>query len=188
MTAVDELPYREIPPPPERLDGVSVLARLVDGLGFRYRWATEGLRAPDLAFRPSAGSMSIGEVLQHALGLVVWVEGSLRRSPKHEPEGLMDTVPVASEEGLEALRRETLETLVRLRALLLEKGDAALAEVTIIGTPAKGPQPFWSAINGPLADFLTHVGQIASWRRTAGNPAPAADVFRGLPPRDVGQR
>ena len=30
--------------------------------------------------------------------------------------------------------------------------------------------PFWYWINGPLADALTHVGQITSWRRIAGNP------------------
>ena len=30
--------------------------------------------------------------------------------------------------------------------------------------------PFWYWINGPLADALTHVGQITSWRRISGNP------------------
>ena len=35
---------------------------------------------------------------------------------------------------------------------------------------------------GPYADFLTHVGQVAAWRRQAGSPAPRADVFRGEPP------
>ena len=29
---------------------------------------------------------------------------------------------------------------------------------------------FWYWINGPLADILSHVGQITSWQRIAGNP------------------
>lgn len=40
--------------------------------------------------------------------------------------------------------------------------------------------PFWYWINGPLADALTHVGQITSWRRIAGNPQlKGINVFIG---------
>ena len=40
--------------------------------------------------------------------------------------------------------------------------------------------PFWYWINGPLADALTHVGQITSWRRIAGNPQlKGVNVFIG---------
>jgi hypothetical protein len=42
--------------------------------------------------------------------------------------------------------------------------------------------PIWYLINGPLADALTHVGQINAWRRLAGNPCPKVSVFLGLPP------
>ena len=58
--------------------------------------------------------------------------------------------------------------------------DEQLANCSIVNS--QGPAPFWNMINGPLADALTHVGQINSWRRLAGNPAPKADVFRGRPP------
>jgi hypothetical protein len=37
-------------------------------------------------------------------------------------------------------------------------------------------------INGPLADALTHVGQINAFRRLAGNPTPKARLFTGEPP------
>ncbi|MDH4092997.1 MAG: hypothetical protein OEV24_21240, partial [Cyclobacteriaceae bacterium] len=30
--------------------------------------------------------------------------------------------------------------------------------------------PFWNQINGPIADCLWHVGQVVSFRRSAGNP------------------
>jgi hypothetical protein len=42
--------------------------------------------------------------------------------------------------------------------------------------------PIWNMVNGPLADSLTHIGQILSWRRIAGSPPVPADVFRGRPP------
>ena len=42
--------------------------------------------------------------------------------------------------------------------------------------------PFWHMVNGPLADALTHVGQINTFRRLAGNPCPEANVFKGIPP------
>jgi hypothetical protein len=32
--------------------------------------------------------------------------------------------------------------------------------------------PFWSLINGPIADALWHVGQVVSLRRASGNPFP----------------
>ena len=41
----------EIPEAPEHVDGVSVLSRVVDGLAFRYHWATDGLRPEDYAFQ-----------------------------------------------------------------------------------------------------------------------------------------
>ena len=40
--------------------------------------------------------------------------------------------------------------------------------------------PFWNAINGPVADALSHVGQVVSYRRAAGNPIdPQVNVFLG---------
>jgi hypothetical protein len=47
-----ELPYYEIPDYPESYTAGAVAARMLDGLGFRYYWATEGLRDEDLVFRP----------------------------------------------------------------------------------------------------------------------------------------
>lgn len=167
----DELPYRELPPPPAAPSGVAVVARLLDGLGFRYRWATEGLRAEDADFRPGPGSMSTRELLRHVARLVEWTDQHLGGPPPEE-----------GADGVEALRARTLRRVAAARARVLELGDAGLAAVQLTGTPEKGPQPFWSMVNGPLADALTHVGQLAAWRRLNGNPAPRADVFRGRPP------
>jgi hypothetical protein len=184
MTKIEmsDLPYLELPPPPASLDGVSVLIRLVDGIGFRYRWATEGLRPEDLTFRPCEGAMTIGEVMSHLSLLLKWVHGSITGELDHEPEDLMFPDPPDGER-LAELRRTTLDTVIALRGTLEQVGDGGLAKVTLTGSANRDSLPFWSMINGPLADSLTHVGQISSWRRMAGNPAPGSNPFRGTPPR-----
>jgi hypothetical protein len=175
--AMSALPYATLPPAPEMLTGPGVLARLVDGMGFRYRWATEGLVGVDLSFRANPEALTLGELLVHMHGLLGWVASSVRGPSVPEPDRL-----TPRPEAWPELRADTLVRLVDLRQLLLETPAEQLAAVTLTGDPEKGPEPFWNAINGPLADFLTHVGQVASWRRMAGNPAPRADVFRGRPP------
>jgi hypothetical protein len=45
---------------------------------------------------------------------------------------------------------------------------------------------FWYSLNGPLADALSHVGQILSWRRILGNPQRVGvNVFLRKPPKDL---
>ena len=170
MSSAD-LPYHEIPPPPGEVRGAAVMARLVDGLGFRLRWATEGLRPQDLDFRPGADSMTLRELLHHVGRLIGWLDQHLGGPP-------LADLPA----DFEAQRAAALGRLVALRARLLERPDGDLSARTITGKAESAPQPFWSMINGPLADALTHVGQINAWRRLSGNPSPRADVFRGRPP------
>ena len=167
---MDELPYAVLPEPPARVRGATVMARVVDGLAFRYRWATEGLRPADADFRPGAGSMSLLELVAHIARLVSWLDGHLggQSSPSFA-------------EDLQGLSRQTLDHLGQLRARLQTMDDAALGEHRISGGSGDS-LPFWNMLNGPLADALTHVGQINAWRRLAGNPTPRADVFRGRPP------
>jgi len=100
----------------------AVLGRLADGIGFRFRRASEGIREADLGFRPAADCMSLAELMEHILDLPTWVGQSV--------------------------------------GVQLPK-----------------------AVNGPLSDWLTHIGQMLSWRRIARAPAAQADVFRGTPPR-----
>jgi len=37
--------------------------------------------------------------------------------------------------------------------------------------------PLGNLINGPIADALTNIGQIAGWRRIAGHPLPKKTLF-----------
>ncbi len=68
----------EISGHPEVLSGTTVFARFIDGLAFRYHWATDGLRSEDCAFRPSADSMNLLELQ------------NLERVVEHTPSLLLD--------------------------------------------------------------------------------------------------
>ena len=156
--------YHRIPKPPEDVSGTTVLIRLLDGLGFRFRWATEGLREIDYSFRPGQDCMSIEELMRHIWGLVNWVCQS------------MNTVRFPKQDDIQDTRISILEMITTLREALYSMNDEELSNITIEG------KQFWHIINGPIAVALTHVGQINSFRRLAGNPTPRANVFLGLPP------
>jgi hypothetical protein len=160
-------PYETFPSPPETVDGPGVLVRLVDSMGFRYRWATEGLANEAMTFRSTEGAMTLGEVLAHLCVLVRWTEGSVRSSLAGENAGsYMEFVDVP--EAWDELRATPFGGWSAASALR-ERG----APLRCDDHPDHGPQPFWCMLNGPLADFLSHVGQVASWRRMAGDPVPS---------------
>jgi hypothetical protein len=141
----------------------------VDGLGFRYCWATEGLRDEDYGYRPSPDSMSVMELLGHIHGLVSWTMHGLGGEAQSAPE-----CP-----SLQEIRGLTLDKIEKMRNLLLDMSPERLASRHI--STRSGEYPFWNMINGPLSDALTHVGQINSWRRLNGNPVPRHNVFLGEP-------
>ena len=146
--------FYEIRDYPENVSGTSVLVRLLDGLGFRFRWSTEGLSDEDYKFRPAPDCMSIEELVRHVWGLVNWVCQSTltERFRKHDDISLV--------------RRSIQEMIYTLRESLISMNDGELALIQI------HERPFWHIVNGPVADALTHVGQINSFRRLAGNPTP----------------
>lgn len=150
----------------------TILVRLVDGLGFRYYWATEGLHDKDYEYQPSPDSMSMRQLLGHIHGLVNWVLLSLGEDTQLPPEA----------PGLQDIRGITLDKISRIRGRLLETSPEQLASIRI--RTRRVDYPFWNVINGPLSDALTHVGQVNSWRRLNGNPVPAHNVFLGKPAKE----
>jgi hypothetical protein len=160
---MDRLPYDNLSDGSADVTGCSVLARMVDALGFRYRWATEGLRETDAGFRPTPEHMTLLELLAHIDGLVGISEESLG-GQKHEK---------SENAEIEALRERTLNRLSVLSQRLSKMTDSDLGRFQIRG------HPFWNVVHGPLADALTHVGQINSLRRMNGNPCPKHSVFLG---------
>ena len=164
-----ELPYLTIPDPPEEVTATAVLARLVDGLGFRYSWATEGLREEDYDYQPSPDSMTMKQLLKHIHGLVAWILQSLSGDSQSIPK-----TPTLLE-----IRSLTLEKMEMIRSHLIIMNPDKL--VSLLINTRSGEHPFWNMVNGPLSDALTHVGQINSWRRLNGNPVPRHSVFLGKP-------
>ncbi len=174
MTAPDDtLPYRQIPDYPPEYTPETVAARLIDGLGFRYYWATEGLRPEDLDFRPSPEARSSFQTLQHIYGLSRMVLNSILGQPNRGGDG--------EELDFEALRRATLENLKRASDSL-KSGQVKLEDCKIVFERGerRSEYPFWNNLNGPIADALWHTGQVVSFRRSSGNPInPKVSVFLG---------
>lgn len=160
-------------PAPDAVDGTNVMARIVDGLAFRYHWATDGLRPEDYEFRPGGDSMSMLELQKHMLHLVFMIKQTVFNTDERET--------LSSDEPT-VLREAVLDNLRLVRAHLSSLSDEALQSHEVLRR-AGDRYPVWNIMNGPLADALTHVGQINAWRRLSGNPTPRVDVFAGKPPR-----
>ena len=71
--------YHEIPPYPTSYTAANVAARMVDGLGFRYYWATEGLTETDLSYKPSQEARTTLETLEHILGLTTVLNNAVKK-------------------------------------------------------------------------------------------------------------
>ena len=169
------LPYYEIPDYPQTYTAESVAARMIDGVGFRYYWATEGLRPEDLAFRPNDEARTSEETIDHILGLSNVIVNSVRKIP-NQASG-EETSPLSFEEK----RKMTLENL-KAASDILKGGGGTLEEYNIVFQrgDTKSELPFWNQINGPISDALWHIGQVVSFRRSSGNPfSPRVSVLTG---------
>ena len=167
MDKNQELPFEDISKTPTELTATNTLLRVVEGLAFRYRWATENLSEDDIKFRPHSTSMSIEEVNAHIFDLV----DSTNRVFGGEKQN-KDSL-----NSFHKLRIKSLNILADLSERLKEMSDEDFSKIE---KKTSRKLPFWYWINGPIADALTHVGQITSWRRIAGNPQlKGVNVFIG---------
>lgn len=169
------LPYREIPAYPETFTPETVAARMIDGLGFRYFWATEGLRTEDLAFKPNDDARSTDQTIDHILDLTVVIVNAVKQVPNVRNDA--EKLPLTFDEK----RKTTLENL-QTAADLLRSGAVKLEDCKLVfqNSESTTVYPFWNNLNGPIADALWHCGQVASFRRSSGNPFnPKVSVFQG---------
>jgi hypothetical protein len=174
MDKNQELPFEDISKTPNDLTATNTLLRMVEGLAFRYRWATENLSEENIKFKPHPTSMSVEEVNAHIFDLV----DSTNRVFGGEKQN-KDSL-----NSFNKLRIKSLNILADLSERLKDMSDEDLSEIEK-NTSRK--LPFWYWINGPLADALTHVGQITSWRRIAGNPQlKGINVFIGTSDKTEG--
>ncbi len=107
------------------------------------------------AFAPGAGSRTAGRVLAHVGDLLDW--GLALADGEHR---WTDT------------RSDDWEAQVERFWAGLAALDARLAAPEPLGRPAR------RLISGPLADALTHVGQLAMLRRLAGAPVKGENYYK----------
>jgi hypothetical protein len=170
-----DLPYYQIPEYPAEYTAYTVAARMVDGLGFRYYWATEGLRQEDLIFKPNEEARTTEETIDHILGLTKVILNSVKKVPNERS---------ANEPKLsfEEKRRQTLLNIKMTSDILKASKEGDLEEYKIIfkNGDKTTEYPFWNQLNGPIEDAVWHVGQVVSFRRSSGNPFNSkASVLNG---------
>lgn len=159
-----DLPYYEIPAYPESYTAGTVAARVVDGLGFRYYWATEGLRPEDLAYKPTADARTTEETLVHIYNLTLVLSNATKK---------IATVTGGEQPrlSLAELRKGTLENIKTASDILKRSSEKDLQTYNMKFTGARTADfPFWNLLNGPIDDALWHVGQVITFRRSSGNP------------------
>jgi len=134
----------------------NVVARMIEGLGFRYYWASIDLRKEDLAYQPAESGRTTMETLSHIHGLSEFMASFL------------DLVPTRMNDAdnYEMLRRATLINLEMAERTLKAMGSDDFESYQ------QGQVTFWQFINGPVSDAIWHSGQLVMMRRASGNPLP----------------
>jgi hypothetical protein len=152
--------YHQIPDYPDAYTAENVAARMIDGLGYRYYWASKGLRTEDLNYKPSEDSRTTQETIDHIYGLSRFILSAPRSTSKEEMT-------------FEEKREQTLRNFQLASNRLKEGKEASMDDYV--------PDfPFWNLINGPIADAIYHTGQVVAFRRASGNPIhPGVSMFSG---------
>ncbi len=169
-----KLPYDQIPEAPETYTSGTVISRMIDGLGFRYYWATEGLTEKELNYQPGNQGRTAEQTMEHLLGLSRVILNSAKKLPNDR------TKPQKLDLSYAEKREETLNNFKEASEIFKKSTD--LSEFSIIFKSKSGSNefPFWNQINGPIEDAVWHAGQIVVLRRSAGNPiSKGVNVFLG---------
>lgn len=132
----------------------ALLRHTLATLAYRGGKVVRGAPAGFESFRAGATSRSAGEILAHIGDLLEWAVRSCQGD-----QSWHESPPRAWDE-------ETERLFNGLRAL-----DAFLASDAPLTFPAE------RLFQGPIADSLTHVGQLALLRRLAGKPVRGENYF-----------
>lgn len=139
------------PEHPERQFLRHTLATVAYRGGKALRGAPEGFGS----FRAGEGSRTAGEILAHVGDLFDWMAALL--------------------EGRHVWKNEAVRTWEEDAARFFEglrRVDAVLTSDAPLGFPVE------KLFQGPVADSLTHIGQIAMLRRLAGAPVKGENYFK----------
>lgn len=175
MQSQDQLPFKSIPEYPDNYKSGNIILRMIQGLGYRYYWATEGLSDKDLKYRPSNKAKSSYETLEHIYGLAETINNTSSKKVNYRPYR-------DAPENFESIRSETLKhlQLAANRFSNLSFNEISDNEILFESNGIKTVFPLWNLINGQISDAIYHTGQIVSFRRTTGNPMKkGVNVFIG---------
>ena len=170
----EQFPFQEIPDYPEEYTPTTIVARMIEGVGFRYYWGTEGLRPEDLDYKPSEEARTSRETLNHIFGLSQTIVNASRNQVNVYEDG--------KSLSFEELRSKTLKNFQEASEIMRNDPDGDLANYRVLFNRGgeTSEYPYWNLINGPIEDAAWHVGQIVSFRRASGNPfSSKASLFSG---------
>lgn len=170
-----QLPYKQIPESPEDYTPGNIVARIIDGLGYRFYWATEGLTDEDLAYKPSKDGRSVLETIEH----IHTMSNNILLAPDAQPYVIGEELP---DRTFAELRKSTLKNLKAASHKVLGKSAEEMENFKVIFQRGDKQSvfPYWNMINGMISDCLHHTGQIVLMRRASGNPQnPNVNPFLG---------
>ena len=167
----DDLPFSEIGDYPNEFSQSNIVSRMIEGLGYRYYWATKSLNDNDLNYKPSDDSRTTFEVIKHIHELTIMISSSFENK----------TVDFPSEQyDYKSLREKTLLNLKYIHDELKSSPDFSKLSISFQRGDSTMSFPFWNQINGPISDALWHCGQVVMNRRASGNPLQkGVNVFIG---------
>ena len=167
-----KLPFHTIPDYPDNITESAILQRTIDGLGFRYYWATEGLEEKDLTYKATENSRSIFQTIEHVYSLSKVILNSFEQIPNHRSE--------KEEMSYIDLRAATLNNFQKASQILQKTDNVEGFEIVFVRDGQISTFPLWNLINGPIEDAIWHCGQVVTLRRVSGNPInPKVNVFLG---------
>jgi hypothetical protein len=132
-----------------------LLRHTVATLAYRGCKAMRGVPSGFAEFRVSETSRTPGQILAHLGDLLDWALSMARGKEEWHNSPLLSW-----QEGTKRF------------FAALEAFDNYLASVQLLEAPAE------KLFQGPIADALTHVGQIAMLRRIAGSPVRGENYYR----------
>jgi len=172
MNSQDNLPFYEIPDYPESYSEAEIVGRMIDGLGFRYYWATEGLTDTDLTYKLPNDSRSSIETIVHIHDL----SNMILYTALNSPIEMMSTEGM----GFKEIRKNTLLNLKQASDIIKKTKNFEDLSIIFLRNDKKIKFPFWNQLNGPIEDAVWHCGQVVAFRRASGNPiSNKISVFTG---------
>lgn len=145
------------------MDPTPLLRHLIATIGYRASRALLDAPSEFGAFEPGSGAGSPTRILAHVNAVLGGAHARLV--------------------GIEVVRTDAADWRTELDRtfVLLERIDAAIADGR-----ASADARWMPLLQGPLADVLTHIGQLAMLRRLAGRPISTGSSY-ALVPIEIGR-